>query len=55
MRKEKIEAFVREVDMDWQGIVIILLVVWAAYHSIFETQQEKRIKDLDRRISRGGE
>ena len=32
--------------MDWQGIVIILLVVWAIYHTLAEMQQDKRIEKL---------
>ncbi len=41
--------------MDWQAVVIIVLVAWAIYHSIFEAQQEKKIKDLERKIARGAE
>ena len=41
--------------MDWQTIVIIVLVAWAIYHSVFEAQQEKKIKDLERKISRSAE
>lgn len=38
--------------MDWQAIVIVLLVAWAIYHTVVEAQQEKKIKDLERKISR---
>ena len=41
--------------MDWQTIVLLLVVLWAVYHTVIETQQEKKIKDLERRITRGGE
>lgn len=41
--------------MDWQTIIIIVLVAWAIYHSIFEAQQEKKIKDLERKVSRGSD
>jgi len=41
--------------MDWRTIVIVLLVIWAVYHSYFEAQQEKKIKDLERKVSRGPE
>lgn len=38
--------------MDWQGILIILLAAWAIYHTVVEAQQEKKIKDLERKFSR---
>ena len=41
--------------MDWQTIVIIVLVAWAIYHTIFEAQQEKKIKDLERKVTRSGD
>ena len=39
--------------MNWQTIVIALLVVWAIYHTVAEAQQDKKIKDLERKVTRG--
>lgn len=32
--------------MDWQGFVIIALVLWAIYHTFAEMQQDKQIEKL---------
>ena len=37
----------------WQPVVILLLVLWAIYHSFAEAQQDKRIDQLDREIKKG--
>jgi energy-coupling factor transporter transmembrane protein EcfT len=31
----------------WQEIVIVLLVVWAIYHTVMEMAQDKRIQKLE--------
>ena len=41
-----------EVNMDWQAIAIVLLAAWAIFHTYVETQQDKKIKDLERKITR---
>lgn len=38
--------------MDWQTVVIVLLVVWAGYHTMMEMQQDRRIENLERKLER---
>ena len=36
--------------MDWQGILIILLIIWAIAHSIMDYRQSKKLEELERKI-----
>lgn len=35
--------------MDWRGILIVILIVWALIHTVFDFQQTKRIDQLEKK------
>jgi len=36
----------------WREIIIVLLVLWAIYHTVAEAQQDKRIDQLAKDIKK---
>lgn len=33
--------------MDWRSVVIIILVLWAIYHSVLDFRQDRRLDKLE--------
>ncbi len=36
----------------WRETIIVILFLWAIYHTIAEAQQDKRIDELDKKIKK---
>ena len=39
--------------MDWQSILILLIIVWAIAHSVMDFRQSKKLEELEKRMGGG--
>ena len=39
--------------MDWQGGLLILIVLWAVAHSVMDFKQSKKLEELEKKMGGG--